>query len=399
MTVMITVITGYFAYYIISVVQRPLLACRESPWREFLQKNLTILQESYWPTPWCLDGRLQSVMPAILRYRLPDVQFNRETLDLKDGGIISLDWVSKPEKRDQPIVILLPGLVGSSQSAYIKGFLMALQPLDVCCVVFNHRGMGNTELKTSKTYCGANSDDIEEAIEHIHSLYPHSPLVASGVSLGGVLVANYLATRGEKAAKYLVAGLVFSISWNFFGSMESLETPGWNLLINYSLTRSVCSIFEGFGNRLKGSHHPWNSDHVMGSKSIREFDDRFTAPNNGFRDGNDYYRSACLDDKLDKIKVPFLCLTAADDLFQPIKGLPLAKVENSSHVAIVVTSRGGHAGFMEGFFPVRTYYSDRLLTQFIKGIFSNLENLRNVKKEGDEYAQNSTHVNEHYSAT
>lgn len=56
------------------------------------------------------------------------------------------------------------------------------------------------------------------------------------------------------------------------------------------------------------------------SKTIREFDSRFTAVQFGFRDVEEYYRTACLHDKLDNIKVPLLCLSAADDPFQPMEG-------------------------------------------------------------------------------
>ena len=43
----------------------------------------------------------------------------------------------------------------------------------------------------------------------------------------------------------------------------------------------------------------------MKSNTIREFDTRFTAVQFGFKDVEDYYRTACLHDKLDNIKVRF----------------------------------------------------------------------------------------------
>lgn len=59
----------------------------------------------------------------------------------------------------------------------------------------------------------------------------------------------------------------------------------------------------------------------------------------------------------------------------------------SSHVAIVVTARGGHIGFMEGLFPTSTHYSDRLYKQVVSGIFSNLTAIKEVRREADEYAK------------
>lgn len=70
-----------------------------------------------------------------------------------------------------------------------------------------------------------------------------------------------------------------------------------------------------------------------------------------------------------------------------ISGIPVEAANKSSHVAIVVTARGGHIGFMEGMFPTNTYYSDRLYGQLVKGIFSNLEAMKKLKKEADDYAR------------
>ena len=40
----------------------------------------------------------------------------------------------------------------------------------------------------------------------------------------------------------------------------------------------------------------------------------------GYKDVEDYYSNATIHDKLHLIDVPLLCLSAADDPFQPVKG-------------------------------------------------------------------------------
>lgn len=83
--------------------------------------------------------------------------------------------------------------------------------------------------------------------------------------------------------------------------------------------------------------------------------------------------------------MPLLCLSAADDPFQPLDGeifhkyiriiflkqcfsfsaIPIKAAEKSSHVAIVITARGGHIGFLEGWWPTnREQYMGRLFSQF-----------------------------------
>ncbi|XP_068205456.1 phospholipase ABHD3-like [Palaemon carinicauda] len=315
-----------------------------------------------------------------------DCHWRREILQLKDGGEVCLDWLDMDHDPEKPTIIILPGLTGSSKSEYIKSFILTARDVGIRCVVFNNRGRGGLELKTARTYCAANSDDLEEAILHIKGVYPNAPLMATGISLGGMILGNYLVTRGEKASEYLVAAMVLSIPWNVFVGTESLEKPLWNLLLNRHLAGCLCDSIRNMREQLEGNYD-WDLDHVMQSKTIREFDSRFTAIQFGFRDVEDYYRSACLHDKLDEIKVPLLCLSAADDPFQPIEGIPIEAANKSSHVAIVVTARGGHIGFMEGILPTNTYYSDRLYGQLIKGIFSSLDEMKDIREEANRFAK------------
>lgn len=60
-----------------------------------------------------------------------------------------------------------------------------------------------------------------------------------------------------------------------------------------------------------------------------------------------------------------------------ITALPTKEVEESSHVAMILTQRGGHIGFMEGFLPYLPFYSERVSTQYL----SALVNLENIHKE------------------
>lgn len=80
----------------------------------------------------------------------------REILTLEDGGQVGLDWLhpngSEEEEDDdptKPIVVILPGLTGSSTASYIKGFVLAAQEANFRVVVFNNRGIGGISLTVS----------------------------------------------------------------------------------------------------------------------------------------------------------------------------------------------------------------------------------------------------------
>ncbi|KAG0723944.1 Protein ABHD1 [Chionoecetes opilio] len=306
----------------------PVLACRRGAWRGFLEQHLNILQERYWPTPWCYESRCQTIMATVLRARLPDIPYRREVLPLRDGGQVSLDWLEPTgggAGGTSGCVLVLPGLTGSSQSEYVKGVVMELQRVGVTCVVLNNRGMGGLSLLTTRTYCAANSDDLEEALDHLKTTLKGAPIFIIGISLGGLITGNYLATRGQAAADKVTAAAVVSVPWNMVEGLRGMEQPVWNLLLNRYLASCLCDLADSFSYQLAGGEHEWDLDDVVKvgvvvvkSKTMREFDTRFTARQFGFRDAEDYYRSSSLHDHLHRIRVPLLCLNAADDPFQPL---------------------------------------------------------------------------------
>ena len=67
---------------------------------------------------------------------------------------------------------------------------------------------------------------------------------------------------------------------------------------------------------------------------------------------------------------PFLYL-----LLQPGDSIPVDEATQTENVSILTTSYGGHIGFMEGLFPTRYHFSDRLFDQFASAVFQNVNTL------------------------
>ena len=67
----------------------------------------------------------------------------------------------------------------------------------------------------------------------------------------------------------------------------------------------------------------WWCDCICGwsqSRTIRDFDERFTARLFGYDSYESYYHDACVDRKVHDVQIPLLCLNAADDPFSPLEG-------------------------------------------------------------------------------
>lgn len=362
------VITGYLSYYLSEVVKQPRLVCSPCKFREFLENNLPIIQEKFYPTVWCYESRAQTVIASFVRSAiLPTVDYRREVLTLQDGGEVALDWKEENAAPDSPVIIILPGLTGSSQTEYVKGLTFSASKMGVRVVVFNNRGLGGMKLKTSRTYCAANFEDVSEVIRHVKKSHPHVPLGAIGISMGGLILGNYLSNQQEESSKMLNAAMLISAPWNVFVGTESIEKPVLNYLLNRHLAFCLRKTIHERREMLE-PHMDYNL--VMGSKTIREFDSNFTTKQFGYKDVLDYYAHASIHNKIHLIRVPTLCLSAADDPMQPIEGIPIEAANKSEHVAILIPTRGGHIGFMEGVLPVS--YDDfmtRCFSQFFSAIF------------------------------
>lgn len=109
-----------------------------------------------------LSRHLQTVRLAAAndQEKHPVVQYERQILDMPDGGIVSLDWALPrrpdgtiptvkqvdPEKRT---MLILPGLTGGSGELYIRSAVHRLLELGWQVVVMNSRGCADTPLKTA----------------------------------------------------------------------------------------------------------------------------------------------------------------------------------------------------------------------------------------------------------
>lgn len=79
--------------------------------------------------------------------------YEREIVELGDGGQTSIDWICCPEvdkmfSEKTPILVALPGLTGDRYAEYLKIIVEEGCRRKFKCVVLNHRGCGHTSLTT-----------------------------------------------------------------------------------------------------------------------------------------------------------------------------------------------------------------------------------------------------------
>lgn len=106
------------------------------------------MEMKFWPTFWCVESRAQTVFASLLRQGvLPMINYRREIIKFSDGGESALDWSDNNCEDTAPVILILPGLTGESQSEYLKCLIAAANNFRARVVVFNNRGLGGVTLK------------------------------------------------------------------------------------------------------------------------------------------------------------------------------------------------------------------------------------------------------------
>ncbi|XP_028283772.1 phospholipase ABHD3 [Parambassis ranga] len=371
---------AYTCYYLISVAKKPQLISGGKKFYQFLREQCPVVSETYYPTFWCWESRIQTLLRPFVTAK-PGVVYRNELIKAADGGQISLDWFDNddslfhPDPATRPTVLLLPGLTGTSRESYILHMVQQSRDLGYRCVVFNNRGVSGESLLTPRTYCAANTEDLETVIEHVYRAHEAAPIMAAGVSMGGMMLVNYLGRTGRETC--LKGVVVFSAGWDVFECTASLEKPLDRFLFNSYLT----SCLQASVHR----HRPvlekcYDIDHVMKAKTIREFDERFTSIMFGYPTNDDYYRDASPVHRLKSVQVPMLCLNAADDVFSPSHAIPVEAVKQNPNLAMLITCHGGHIGFLEGLWPRQSTYMDRVFKQFAKAVIEQGSRLQDLSR-------------------
>ncbi|XP_035227188.1 phospholipase ABHD3-like [Stegodyphus dumicola] len=219
---------------------------------------------------------------------------------------------------------------------------------------------------TPKTYSACNTEDLREVLEHISRKYPEFPIYGVGISLGGIILGHYLAE--SKSRSTISAAFLISVAFDIHAGEASLSIPGLNLMLNKYLTQRLCTVIKPHKQMFRSVNI--DVDYVLKSKTVRDFDERFTSRIFKYKNVDEYYAAATLKSKITQIDVPVLCLNAADDIFCPLTALPCDEVLHKRNIALVISSRGGHIGFMDGIYPAPPFFSERLFKQYLQGLLS-----------------------------
>ena len=246
--------------------------------------------QHFHPTPLLQNRHLQSCWGVVPTFVWHKPNLTWEEFTLPDDDFIDLCWHGP---NAGPLVILLHGLEGSVRSHYIQQLLKTL-PLQT--VTVHWRSCSGRMNRLARTYNGGNTDDLQSVIAMLCQRYPQRALHAVGFSLGGAILTRYLARYPQNP---LTQSIAVSMPYDLSQSADYMP--------HFYQKRLLVSLKQKLQQKIALGQWPHLSKHDLKPiKTLRQFDDLFTAPIFNYASAEDYYQHESALPALAHVQQPLL---------------------------------------------------------------------------------------------
>jgi predicted alpha/beta-fold hydrolase len=300
---------------------------------------------TYIPHRWFAGAHLMTLAPAL--WSRPHLVRFASTAEKRlfrvsdDTQILAHCHWQKTNVHSCPTLLVIHGLEGSSESNYARGLAFKALACGMNAMRVNLRNCGGTMHLTPTLYNAGLSDDIVCVLRQLKQ-EGFGRVFICGYSLGGNIA---LKTAGELAASGsdLLAGVIaISPSLDLEVCVKAIEQPENRFYEKWFLRTLKDKI------RKKAKLYPdvYDASLLKKVRTIRAFDDIYTAPTAGYGTAANYYEQASAIRVVKHIEVPTLIIASEDDPLVPFSSFVLP-VMNNEHLRLNATKFGGHAGFIQ----------------------------------------------------
>jgi predicted alpha/beta-fold hydrolase len=248
-------------------------------------------------------------------------------------------WQASPPTH--PTLVVLHGLEGSSSAHYMLGIADKAWTRGFNVVRLNQRNCGGTEHLSDGLYHSGLTNDPASVIRDLIEIDGIRAIGLAGYSLGGNLALKLAGEYGAHAPRELRSVVAVSPTMELAECVGALERRD-NWIYQWNFVRNL-------KRRMRRKARAWPGrfplDALSSVRTVREFDERFTAPHHGFRDAADYYYRASAARVIADVTVPTLIITAEDDPFVPTPPFTDPAVATNPAITVMLTPHGGHCGF------------------------------------------------------
>ena len=293
--------------------------------------------------------------------------------DVEPGARVLAHCFWQPDAPSHPALLALHGLEGSSTAHYMRGLADKAYARGLNVILLNQRNCGGTEALSEGLYHSGLTADAAHVIEELGREGIDRVMVA-GYSLGGNLALKLAGDYGDSPPSSLKGVCAVSPVMELAQCVGALERKQ-NFVYQWNFVRGLKARM-----RRKNSAYPgrFPIERLTEVRTVRQFDEFFTAPHFGFNGASDYYNRASAMRVIDRIRVPALIITAEDDPFVPIGPFRDPRLAANPHITLIVTRHGGHCGFVSDSTGADDgYWAERQIVEFAEKAISS----RTLKQE------------------
>jgi predicted alpha/beta-fold hydrolase len=270
-------------------------------------------------------------------------------------------WQRDP--RRCPTLLALHGLEGSSRAHYMGGMADKAYRAGFNVVRLNQRNCGGTEHLCDTLYHSGLTADPVAVLRELADRDGLRSFCVAGYSLGGNLALKLAGDFGGEVPSWLHAVCAVSPTMDLERCVLALER-GANWMYQWNFVRNLRKRMRRkavlFPNR-------YPVEPLTRIRTVRDFDEVYTAPHFGFANASDYYYRASALRVVDRIRVPTLILTAADDPFVPPEPFRDPAVTGNPDITVHVSAHGGHCAFLGAREPGDDrYWAERAIVEFAR---------------------------------
>ncbi|HJQ34339.1 MAG TPA: alpha/beta fold hydrolase [Pyrinomonadaceae bacterium] len=269
--------------------------------------------------------------------------YESRLFEVEEGTRVLLRCRWQAERRNAPTLLLMHGLEGSTESLYMLGTAQKAFRQGFNVVGMNMRSCGGTEHLAATLYHSGLTRDFARVLEEeLAGREGLREIFVAGFSMSGNMVLKLAGEYGAEAPKELAGVAAVSPSIDLHSSADALESRA-NTLYRMSFVRNLRGRV-----RRKGRLQPglYDTRHLRRVRTIRQFDERYTAPHGGFQSSSDYYDRTSSRAVIPRIRVPALIIHSADDPIIPVEPFRDPGIASNPDVLLVLTRNGGHVGFI-----------------------------------------------------
>jgi predicted alpha/beta-fold hydrolase len=267
------------------------------------------------------------------------------------------------ERGQYPTLIIVHGLEGSSSSVYMLSTAHLARRAGFNVVRLNQRNCGATEHLTPTLYNSSMSGDFAAVVRELAERDRLPRIFLAGFSMGGNLALKMAGELGAGAPPELRGVCAVSPALNLLECSTAIDDRR-NWVYRRTFIRSL-------RQRVRRKHqlYPalYDTRALKHVRTLRQFDESYTAHHGGFRDAADYYERASALGFIAQIRTPTLIIHAQDDPLVPFASFTDPAIIGNPYVISITPLHGGHVAFLSADARER-FWAENLLVEFCRRI-------------------------------